>query len=390
MHALRLPSPVRVYTFLAIVVIAAVVPFARVLGSMYNIWNLKPEYSHGIIIPVLSAFLIWRQREQLRQLPFTGSWSGLALIAAGLALRFLGELTDMETLQHYAFLLVLYGIVLALVGPAVFRKLWMPLVILIFAVPLPSLVDNALSLQLQLLSSQIGVWVIRAAGISVLLEGNIIDLGNYQLEVAQACSGLRYLFPLMTLAFIVSYLFRGPMWKRVTVFLASIPITVFMNSVRIGFIGITVDRWGSGMAEGALHDFEGWLVFMLSTAALLLTAYGLSQFGHSRIPWRDAFNLGPAPVPVKQDARPTPTPGMQTVPRPFIAAAVLILIGTAANVAGTGSPRHCAGAHEPLRISNSCRRVGWQTGSPAEGVSGYPAARRLRPHRLPGAGRRGG
>src|SRR6201999_3169631 len=110
-----------------------------------------------------------------------------------------------------------------------------------------------------------------AAGISVLLEGNVIDLGSYQLEVAEARSGLRYLFPLMTLGFILAYLFRGPLWKRIAIFLATIPITVVMNSLRIGFIGITVDRWGRAMAEGALHDFEGWVVFMFSTATLILT-----------------------------------------------------------------------------------------------------------------------
>src|ERR1700730_17554583 len=105
MHALRSGSPARLYTLFALVAVVAIVPFARVLGDVYNIWNLKPEYSHGIIIPVLSAFLIWRQREQLRSLPFTGSWIGLLLIAGGLALRLVGESTTLETLEHYAFLL---------------------------------------------------------------------------------------------------------------------------------------------------------------------------------------------------------------------------------------------------------------------------------------------
>jgi exosortase D (VPLPA-CTERM-specific) len=329
MYPQRLNSPLWVATLLTVVAVAAFAPFARVLGDVYNIWNLKPEYSHGIMIPVLSAFLIWRQRAELRLLPFTGSWFGLALIVAGLVLRFVGVMTTMQTLQHYAFLLVLYGLVLTLVGPAIFKRLWMPLLILIFAVPLPSVFNNALSVQLQLVSSQLGVWIIRAAGVSVLLEGNVIDLGSYQLEVAEACSGLRYLLPLMTLAFIVSYLFRGAMWKRVTIFLSSIPITVIMNSVRIGFIGITVDRWGVGMAEGALHDFEGWLVFMLSTAALLVTAFGLSRIGKSRVPWQEAFNLNPAAAPASKPGEPVTTSatGWQGVPHPFIAASVLVIVG---------------------------------------------------------------
>jgi exosortase D (VPLPA-CTERM-specific) len=346
MYPQRLGSPLWVYALLTIVAVAAFAPFAQVLGDIYNIWNLKPEYSYGIVIPLLSAFLIWRQRAELRLLPFTGSWFGLALIAAGLVLRVVGVMTTMQTLQHYAFLLVLYGLVLTLVGPAIFRRLRMPLLILIFAVPLPSLFTGALSLQLQLLSSELGVWVIRAAGVSVLLEGNIIDLGSYQLEVAEACSGLRYLFPLMTLAFIVSYLFRGPMWKRLTLFLSSIPITVIMNSLRIGFIGITVDRWGVGMAEGALHEFEGWLVFMLSTAALLLTAFGLSRVGRSRVPWHETFNLNSPAAPAKQLARTAPSTGWQTIPRPVGAASVLVIAGAAMNLALPAPV-----SHVPVRTS---------------------------------------
>jgi exosortase D (VPLPA-CTERM-specific) len=331
MHPLRAGPPVRLYTLFAIAAVAAILPFAHVLGELYNIWNLKPEYSHGFIIPVLSAFLIWRQREELRGLPFTGSWSGVALIVLGLVVRFIGASTTMHTLEHYAFLLVLYGLVLALTGPVIFRRLWMPLLMLIFAVPLPSFFNNSLSVQLQLISSILGVWVIRAAGISVLLEGNVIDLGNYQLEVAEACSGLRYLFPLMTLAFIIAYLFRGSLWKRVTIFLSSVPITIAMNSLRIGFIGITVEHWGPGMAEGALHDFEGWLVFMLSTGAVMLIAFGLARFGPSRLPWSQAFSLGPSPARSVTSRPAAAAP--QAVPRPFMAAAVLVLAGAALDAA---------------------------------------------------------
>jgi exosortase D (VPLPA-CTERM-specific) len=344
MHPLRVGPPIRLYTLFAIAAVAAVLPFARVLGDLYNIWNLRPEYSHGVIIPVISAFLIWRQREELRRLPFTGSWTGLVLIAAGLVMRFIGSSTTMHTLEHYAFLLVLYGFVLALTGPAIFRRLWVPLAMLIFAVPLPSFFNSSLSLQLQLISSELGVWVIRTAGISVLLEGNVIDLGNYQLEVAEACSGLRYLFPLMTLAFIIAYLFRGPFWKRTVIFLSSIPVTVAMNSLRIGFIGITVEHWGPGMAEGILHDFEGWVVFMLSTGAVVLVAFALAHVGRSKLPWSQAFSLAPARPAVGGPAAGSPAvasppaaAASQAIPRPFMAAAVLVLAG-AAQAAATPPP----------------------------------------------------
>jgi len=329
MHPLRMGASVQLYLLLAIQLIAGAVLFASNLGGLYTVWRVQPEYSHGLVLPLLSAFLIWRQREQLRELPFTGSWSGLLLIAAGLILRLIGQSTTMLTFEHYALLLVIYGLVLSLTGLALFRRLWMPLAILFFAVPLPSFLNNPLSLQLQLLSSQLGVWVIRAAGISVLLEGNIIDLGNARLEVAEACSGLRYLFPLMTLAFIVACGFRGAMWKRFVIFFSSLPITVVMNSLRIGFIGITVDRWGTQMAEGDLHGFEGFFVFMLSTAALILVAYGLARMAGPVRP-SEVFDFVPAVASAASKAAPpAAAPTAVRLPRPFLAASVLVLCGAA-------------------------------------------------------------
>ena len=325
MSQVQLRSPLPGYALFAVALAGALLLFGSAIAQLYSIWNAQPEYSYGILIPVLSAFLIWRERAQLRGLPFTGSWYGLALIVLGLALRLIGQLSTMPAVVHYALLLVLYGLVLALTGPVVFRRLLMPLFILVFMVPLPPVLSGNLSLQLQLLSSQLGVWVIRLAGISVFLEGNVIDLGTYQLQVAEACSGLRYLFPLMTLAFMIAYVFRGPMWKRALVFLSSIPVTVLMNSLRIGVIGITVDHWGTRMAEGLLHEFEGWGVFMISTVVVLLIAVGLTRIGRS-----------PAPAPAAGQKSPTPAIAVasagapfQTLPRSFVAAAVLVVLGVA-------------------------------------------------------------
>jgi exosortase D (VPLPA-CTERM-specific) len=313
------------YALLATAVACALLLFASAIEQLYRIWNAQPEYSYGILIPVLSAFLIWRERDQLRGLPFTGSWYGLILVVLGLALRLVGTMSTMPAVVHYALLLVLYGLLMSFAGPTVFRRLLMPLFILVFMVPLPPFLSDALSTQLQLLSSQLGVQVIRLAGISVYLEGNIIDLGNYQLEVAEACSGLRYLFPLMTLAFIIAYVFGGAWWKRALVFLSSIPLTVIMNSLRIGAIGITVDRWGTKMAEGVLHEFEGWVVFMVSAGCVFMIARTLSK-------------LGPAPAATRQPPLLAGSPGARTaafgkLPASFIAATAVLAVGVTAGLA---------------------------------------------------------
>jgi exosortase D (VPLPA-CTERM-specific) len=331
---LRLTSPA--YLVLAFAVASTLVSFAPFFFEVFNLANLAPDTGYGVIIPPISLFLIWRQREQLRGMPMAGSWYGLILIAAGLALRAIGAFATMSTVVRYGFLLVLYGLVLSLTGPRLFRKLWTPLAMLIFVIPLPMYFTGMLTLDLQLLSSTIGVWVIRAAGISVYLEGNVVDLGTMQLEVAEACSGLRYLFPLMVLALLLAYLYRGSMWKRTLIFLSSIPITVLMNSLRIGVIGITVEYWGRRMAEGVLHEFEGWFVFMLSMAGVLLIAFLLTKVGR-RSSLAEAFDFsGPLPVSAGGAKVAAGSPVKIGIPRSFVVGTAIV---TAAAVAGLTMPQ---------------------------------------------------
>ncbi len=309
------------WAVLAFALVVAFIPFAGVLSGLFTVWNLQPEYSHGILIPIVSLILIWRERDALTRIPFTGSWSGIVLVLLGVVMWYVAELSTIYVIGQYAFLLVLYGLVLALVGPAGFRHLRMPLLILIFMIPLPAFFSNTLSLKLQLLSSAIGVDLIRLFGISVYLDGNVIDLGTYKLQVVEACDGLRYLFPLMTLAFIVAYLFRAPFWKRTVLFLASIPIAILMNSLRIGLIGVTVEHWGAKAAEGVLHDFEGWVVFMISTIALLGLAAVLTRIGGSRGRLRESLMLdfGSSPSKSQQNQQ-------RTLPAPFLAATAITAI----------------------------------------------------------------
>jgi exosortase D (VPLPA-CTERM-specific) len=180
-----------------------------------------------------------------------------------------------------------------------------PLALLFLMNPIPAFFYYNLSSQLQLLSSELGVAFMRLCGVSVLLEGNVIDLGNYQLQVAEACSGLRYLFPLMTLGVIIAYLFRGRGWMRWCLFLSTVPITILMNSLRIGVIGVLVDRYGVAQAEGFLHLFEGWVVFIICLALLIAEVWVLLRLAGDRRSLRDLFSRErpPSPVAAAQAAR---------------------------------------------------------------------------------------
>lgn len=312
---------------IGLAVFMTLVPYWPALSALFDIWNLQPEYSHGILIPPIAGYLLWRERSWLVATEFPGSWFGIVIILLSLLMWFVGELSTIYVIVQYSFVLAVFGLVLALTGWHVFRRLWVPLLVLLFMVPLPAFLYSSLSLELQLLSSRLGVAIIKLAGVSVFLEGNVIDLGVYTLQVAEACDGLRYLFPMMTLAFIVAYFFRAPMWKRVLLFAVSVPISILMNSLRIGVIGITVEHWGTEMAEGVLHDFQGWMVFMLSLAMLLAFAACLTRVGPSRRAWSDSFALDGAPPPTGSVS------GVRPVPAPFLAALALISVAAAGTLA---------------------------------------------------------
>lgn len=273
-------------------------PFFEGLSFMVTIWG-REEYSHGYMLPFVAAFMVWQRSSLIAQTPFESSLAGILLTLLGLAFYVFGELGTIYTLVQYGFLISLGGIVLSLVGRKCFRILFPAYILLFFTVPLPNFFYNSLSSYLQLLSSELGVWLARAFGITVFLEGNVIDLGNYQLQVVEACAGLRYLFPLSALGFIAAVLFRGSLIKKTVLFLSTLPITVFMNSFRIAVIAVLVDYKGVKMAEGFIHDFEGWIVFMACAALLVMEMWILAKLGRDRLPLSEAFTIaGPDALPV--------------------------------------------------------------------------------------------
>jgi len=285
-----------------------VVVFFDGLQNMIGHWE-RDEYSHGYLLPLVAGYFVWQKKNELAKIQFSTSWVGVVLFCLGLIGFLAGELSTLFTVIQYAFLLSMGGLLLAIMGWPAFRIILVPFFILFFTVPLPNFLYNNLSAFLQLISSELGVWVIRLFGISVYLEGNVIDLGDYKLQVVEACSGLRYLFPLLSLGFIAAYLYKDKFWKKAVVFLSTIPITVLMNSFRIGVIGVMVEYWGQEMAEGFLHDFEGWFVFMACTAVLVLEMWLLSKIGRNSVPFGEVFAIdAPVSIPdsVEVKARPVP------------------------------------------------------------------------------------
>ena len=253
----------------------------------------RPEFSHGPVIPLLSFYMFLRETKALPATdePVRTRWPGVVLMVVGLAMAMLGNLAQIDDIVFYALIVWTGGLVLAGFGLRRGLTFWPSVLHLVFMLPLPLFIYWKINTSLQFVSSEIGVWFVRLLGVPVFLEGNVIDLGVYKLLVAEACSGLRYLFPIMSFSYVFAVLYRGPIWHKVVLLLSAVPIAVLMNSVRIGIIGVLVDRYGIEQAEGFLHFFEGWIIFLSCIAILFLMVIAMQRLSGDRRRLGDAIEM---------------------------------------------------------------------------------------------------
>jgi len=269
-------KPLNKYSFfnfyLLPLLILAVLVFGywEALSELYGRLNAEERYSHGFMIPFVVIFMIQQRLELIKAARMEFSWFGIVFIIIASLVYFVGYLSALWTVVQYSFFLMIVGVVLSVIGWRATRVIIIPLSLLLLSIPLPYFVDVVLSGKMQLLSSSLGVSFIRFCSIPVFLEGNVIDLGIYKLQVVEACSGLRYMYPLMSIGLICAYMYNERTWKKIVLFLSTIPITILMNSFRIGVIGVLVNQYGTEMAEGFLHDFEGWIIFMVCFVLLFI------------------------------------------------------------------------------------------------------------------------
>ena len=276
--------------WLAVAVLASLPLFGFGLAGLAAAWA-RPEYSHGPVIPVLSFYMFLHELKGVPPAPAGNRWPGVAVIGLGLGLALVGNLVQINDLAFYALIVWTFGLVLVGFGARRGLVFWPSVLHLVFMLPLPQFLYWQVSTSLQFVSSEIGVALVRAMGVPVYLEGNVIDLGIYQLQVAEACSGLRYLFPIMSFTYVFAVLYRGPVWHKLVLLVSAVPLAVLMNSLRIGVIGLLVDRHGIAQAEGFLHVFEGWVIFLLCIAILFLMAKAMQRLSGDRRPLGAALDL---------------------------------------------------------------------------------------------------
>jgi exosortase len=272
---LRIPISVWNWTLIGALTVAV---YWHVLSKLVNAWLELPDYSHGILVPIFAGYLIWAKRKALLQTKLKPTWNGIAVVALALALLVLGEFGAELFLSRISFIVLCAGLVLGFGGWRLLKELRFVLLVLMLAVPIPTIVFNQIALPMQGLASALATALLHYMGVPALRLGNIIELPSMQLEVAEACSGIRSLVSLFTLAIFYGYFLENTFSRRLILALASIPIAIAANAVRIFGTGMCIQYWDADKALGFFHQFSGWVMFLVSLGSLSIVHFAMLPF----------------------------------------------------------------------------------------------------------------
>jgi exosortase len=268
--------------FVVLVILGLLVGlYGGILRDLAWQWWDDPNYTHGFLVPLFCGFLVWQRRKQLAALPPRGSWIGLPVLLAGVGALLLGDLAAENFLMRSSLILVLAGLVLFHLGRDSFRLLAFPLLFLFFMIPLPATLFYAIAFPLQSLAARNAAWTLDRLGVPVLLDGNVIHLTRLSLGVAEACSGIRSLISLFSVAVAWAVLTIPGLWGTAVFVAAVIPITILANAGRVVATGLIAQWFGIEYAQGFFHIFSGWLVFVFAFLSLL-GIYRIIRLAQSR------------------------------------------------------------------------------------------------------------
>ena len=243
--------------------------YMPVLQRLIHQWNYDPDMGHGFFVPVIAAFIVWQRRNELALVkPQPNLW-GLLVIAWGAIQLLIATLGAELFTARMSFVITIIGIVWTLGGTVMLKKLAFPLFLLFFMLPIPSVIYSAATFKLQILASQLADTALTVLSIPVLREGNVLELPNQKLSVVEACSGIRSLLSLTFLSLVYGYFFERKTWIRVVLFISTIPIAIVANASRVTMTGI-MTQVKAELAEGFFHQAEGWVIFMVALAILIV------------------------------------------------------------------------------------------------------------------------
>lgn len=242
----------------------------RIMTSLLGEWQAGDDYSAGALVPLVAAFLVWRERKALDHCVLEPCWwGGIALLISAQAARIYGLLFMSQSIERYSLVLAVAGLVLMVAGWQVLRRVLWILLFLSLMVPLPRPVHNLIAGPLQRLATTGSVLVLEAFGAQVDQQGNLVMLSeNTPVAVTEACSGLRMLTAFVIVAAFVAYMVKRPRWEKGVLLASSIPVAVICNIIRI-FLTATIMLYGSvELGEKFFHDFAG--LVMMPAAVLLI------------------------------------------------------------------------------------------------------------------------
>jgi len=255
---------------LALIALGFAALYRDVLVKLVRDWSQDDNYSHGFLIVPIALYFAWERRDRLMAAPFKPSLLGLVAVILSVITLAAGALGAELFLTRISILGVIAGSILFVLGWEHLRILFLPVAFLLLMIPIPAIIFNQIAFPLQLLASRFGETTLWAMQIPVLREGNVITLANTQLEVAEACSGIRSLISLLTLGIVYGYFMHPSVWVRTLLALATIPVAILANGFRVAGTGIAAHYYGPEAAEGFFHTFSGWLVFLAAFAMLFL------------------------------------------------------------------------------------------------------------------------
>lgn len=244
-------------------------------------WWERDDYSYCYLIPFIVLYLIWEKKIKLVNLSSSPSWFGIIPLCIGFIFYWLGELGGEFYSLYLSSWFVLLGLCWLHLGWRKLKIISFPLVLILTMFPPPNFIYQKISVNLKLISSKLGVAMMQVFGMSAYREGNVIDLGFTQLQVVDACSGLRYLFPLIVLGILLAYFYRAAFWKKSVLIISTVPISIVVNGFRIALVGMLYPVFGPKVAEGFFHDFSGWFIFMVSLGILLAEMWILKKIGRN-------------------------------------------------------------------------------------------------------------
>jgi len=246
------------------------------LKTMAATWSDNPNYSHGYLIPIISIYLIYSLKNRIMAVEPSSSIWGLILIILALLQLIIAKIGMEYFLQRTSIIVLMYGISLYFYGSKITKLTAIPILYLIFMVPLPAIIWNQIALPLQLLSSYLTENVIRIVGLPIFREGNILHLPQITLEVVDACSGIRSLTTMMALSLPFAFFLKLGMVRKVALFLSAVPIAIFANIVRLTATAFLSELYGKQFAEGFLHEFSGMVTFVMGLGLLFIMKILLS------------------------------------------------------------------------------------------------------------------